>query len=271
MTGAASQLAGQISPIRVAQRYQPLGQQLFVHPHIVRARDAHSAQFEAVAAAVAAAPSTTGIGSSGGVDAMGLMDDDDNVDIAAAFGSTDTDGTTSSTSTTTMTLPQPQVQIRRSIAMHRMASYRNRLMNICIESLNSLPAPHYFPFLPPLEHLAAVNTPRVVATELLAPAMFPLTATAVVPPAFSHHAAHRHHQHTPTVDADKQQVPVNKAIQGKKGLPIPSRESSTQQHQHHVEQYRETKRHVESSWFPWKLFRPPKFSSDDSMVEVSGL
>ena len=91
--------------------------------------------------------------------------DDDNVDVAAAAAAAGG-------------LVPDRLPARTLFPMHRMLTYRTRLLNICEDALMGHHWPHSI--LPPaLPHLPNFPHPDdVTPSELLAPAMFPLKAEA---------------------------------------------------------------------------------------------
>jgi len=90
--------------------------------------------------------------------------DDDNVDIAAATASVDG-------------IIPDRLPRRTLFPMHRMLTYRTRLLSICQDALSGHRWPSYsLPHVPNFPH-----PDDIVLSELLAPAMFPLKAEASVP------------------------------------------------------------------------------------------
>jgi len=188
----AAQFAAAV-PMRAAPRYLPLGKQLFVtddvtsewptgslHPprRLTRAEsavlDAEPSSKNAASVAVNKTtitqfswfPWSRSPRSLGHSAAHSSLDgDDDNVDIAAA-------------SIAAGGLVPARLPARTLFPMHRMLTYRSRLLSICQEALSG----HKWPtLLPNLPYLGSIPSPHdVVSTELLAPAMFPLRAQASI-------------------------------------------------------------------------------------------
>lgn len=255
MAFGAAQMAATV-PMRAAPRYHPLGKQLYVTDCITTERpvgkqmsmrslqpapaESMPPALEATTAWDAWVPWLRGIrrnqlSAAISVTASGSLDggDDDNVDVAAAAAAAGA-------------LVPERLPARTIFPMHRMVTYRTRLLAICQDALSG----HQWPALAPmLPYLGSIPCPGdVLVTELLAPAMFPLKAEASV--------ANIHHPFKLMAPSSGAEAASDPSISG---------DESAASGEGTALKAPPTRRRV--SWLRRLLFKPA-LSEDDSPVEL---